>query len=125
MAAVVDSVNSQPGGERTVGAALYRAGRYAEALEQFEKSRQQLQPRAWDWLFLAMIQSRLGHANEARQTLTRARRWIAVADSKPSGPGPDVWNNPLTEPYLIARLRREAESLVLYDPIFPLDPFAP
>ena len=82
-------------------------------------------PRAWDWLFLAMIQSRRGQPVEARMMLARAQCWIAAADSKPPGQGADVWKYPLTEPFLIARLRGEAEAVVLYDPIFPSDPFAP
>ena len=61
---------------------------------------------------------RQGRCSHERQ------RWIAAADTKPPGQGPDAWNNPLTEPFLISRLRGEAEALVLYDPIFPANPFA-
>ena len=57
--------------------------------------------------------------------LARAQRWIAADDTKPPGQGPDVWNNPITEPFLISRLRGEAQALVLCDPIFPANPFAP
>ena len=63
------SVPALAGGERVVGAALYRVGRYEQALEQFERSHKVFQPRAWDWLFLAMIHSRLGHPSEARRFL--------------------------------------------------------
>jgi tetratricopeptide (TPR) repeat protein len=112
-------------GERLVGAALYRAGRFDEALEAFHKSEQHFPPRAWDWLFRAMIESRLGHPERAREMLENARRWITAANGKPPGRGNDQWNTPLIEPFLISRLRGEAESLILYDPTFPADPFAP
>jgi WD40 repeat protein len=124
------AVESRPvtPGERIVGAALYRAGRFDEALEAFHKSELHFHPRAWDWLFRAMIESRLGHAEKAREMLENARRWITAANGKPPGPGNDQWITPLTEPterLLISRLRGEAESLILYDPIYPVDPFAP
>ena len=50
--------------ERAVGAVLFRAGRLEEALERFEQAHRVFQPRAWDLLFLAMIHSGLGHADE-------------------------------------------------------------
>ena len=74
------SVPALAGGERVVGAALYRAGRYKQALERFQQSHKVFQPRAWDWLFLAMIHSRLGHPSEARRFLQQADQWIVEAD---------------------------------------------
>jgi tetratricopeptide (TPR) repeat protein len=120
------SVPALAGGERVVGAALYRAGRYEQALERFQQSHKVFQPRAWDWLFLAMIHSRLGHTSEARRLLQQADQWIREADKAPSGTekeGPR-WSN-LTEKPTILLLRSEAEAEIRFDPAFPADLFAP
>src|SRR5205814_930391 len=50
--------------ERCVGAVLFRAGHLEEALRRFERAHKDFEPRAWDWLFLAMIHSRLGQTSE-------------------------------------------------------------
>jgi hypothetical protein len=114
------------GGIRIVGAALYRAGRFTEALSRFEESHRVFQPRAWDWVFLAMIHGRLGHAEEARRMLEKADRWIAeveraMQDSGGTGPR---WSNEFEGP-TIRLLRGEAEAVTRFDPIFPSDPFVP
>ena len=118
------SVPALAGGERVVGAALYRAGRYDQALERFQQSHKVIQPRAWDWLFLAMIHSRLGHPSEAGEFLRRANQWIAEADKAPSTTektGPS-WMNLIERPTILI-LRREAEAVLRFDPVFPADPF--
>jgi eukaryotic-like serine/threonine-protein kinase len=123
------SVPAVAGGERVVGAALYRAARYEQALERFQQSHKVFQPRAWDWLFLAMIHSRLGHPSEAHRFLQQADEWITEADRAPSlTPSPTEkegrdWMN-LTERPTILILRREAEAVIRSDPVFPADPFA-
>ena len=66
--------------ERGVGAVLFRAGRLEEALKRFERAHKVFEPRAWDWLFLAMIHSGLGHTSEARRLLEQADQWIVEAD---------------------------------------------
>jgi hypothetical protein len=111
--------------ERAVGAVLFRAGRLEEALQRFEQAHQAIPPRAWDWLFLAMIHGGLGHPSEARRLLQQADQWIAEADKAPSGTGEEGprWNN-LSERPTVLILRREAEAVIIYDPIFPTDPFA-
>ena len=111
--------------ERAVGAVLFRAGRLEEALQRFEQAHKVFQPRAWDWLFLAMIHSGLGHTSEARRLLDQADQWIAEADKAPPGTENDGprWSN-LTEKPVILLLRREAESLIDADSSFPADPFA-
>src|SRR5262249_36777495 len=66
------------GDERILMAALYRAGRYDEAVEQFNKAAGRGRPMtAWDWLFLALIQHHRGQAAEARNALARATAWSA------------------------------------------------
>ncbi len=113
------------GGIRIVGAALFRAGRHKEALNRFEQAHRVFQPRAWDWLFLAMIHGRLGHAEEAGRLLEKADRWITEADRsthQSGGIGP-IWSSVFEGP-TIRLLRSEAEAMVRFDPVFPADPFA-
>jgi hypothetical protein len=114
-----------PSNNRGVGAVLFRAGRLEEALQRFARVHKVFPPRAWDWLFLAMIHSGLGHTSEASRLLQQADRWIVEADQAPSGAeqGGPRWSN-LTEKPLILLLRREAEASIRYDSNFPVDPFA-
>jgi hypothetical protein len=64
-------------------------------------------------VFLAMAHHQLGHDAEARRWLDQLRAHRANED-------PDAYRNELE----IRLLRREAEAVILYDPIFPIDPFA-
>jgi hypothetical protein len=103
--------------ERVVGAVLFRAGRFDDALKRFDTARKVYQPRGWDWLFLAMIHSRLGHPHQAGQTLAQADQWIANADQSRRGADDDKqqgWSDEYEKPTILL-LRREAESLVLPD----------
>jgi WD40 repeat protein/serine/threonine protein kinase/tetratricopeptide (TPR) repeat protein len=112
--------------ERAVGAVLFRAGRLEEALKRFEQGQKVFEPRAWDWLFLAMIHSRLGHKTEAHRFLQQADQWIVAADKAPPAAeeeGPR-WASPVEKPTILL-LRSEAEAVVRCDPVFPTDPFAP
>jgi WD40 repeat protein/tRNA A-37 threonylcarbamoyl transferase component Bud32/Tfp pilus assembly protein PilF len=100
----------------TLGAALYRAGRFETALASLEEAiacrSEGSVPR--DWAFLAMVHHGLGHGTEARNWLERLETDRFVTVPTPS------WD------YLEARiLQSEAEALILYDPIFPSNPFAP
>jgi hypothetical protein len=111
--------------ERAVGAVLFRAGRLEEAMEHFEKAHKDFQPRAWDFLFLAMIHSGLGHHGEACRMLEQADRWIDQADKAPPGSQEDGprWPSSIAKPVALL-LRHEAESLLSADATFPADPFA-
>ena len=71
-----------PGNERLLGAALVRAGQYEAAIEQFDKSNEKYSRKGWDWFFLAMAHHNLGHVVEARQCLTKGKKWIEEADKK-------------------------------------------
>jgi len=100
----------------TLGAALYRAGRFEDAIRRLEEGIQLRgggQGNPFDWLFLAMAHHRLGHREEARRWLDRLR------DYQPTG-SPDQFTQELE----LRLVRSEAEALILYDPIFPADPFA-
>ena len=78
------------------------------------------------WLLLAMSHERLGHHAEARQWLDKAIRSIDDhLKDLPEGVRPAIMfsNDFDWRDYQI--LRAEAEALILYDPIFPANPFAP
>jgi hypothetical protein len=96
------------------GAALYRAGKYAESVRWFETAAEMYLPRAWDWAFLAMAHHRLGHAGEARRCLVEAAHWIDEANhhegDDPTGERP-AWGN-WQEPVVYPLLVREAEELL-------------
>ncbi len=101
--------------QRYVGAALYRAGRFAEAIERLEMS---CPPggrggRPWDCAFLAMAHHRLGHERQAGHFLER------LCAAQPGG-GPLRHLDELE----LELFRREAVAVVRLDPAFPADPFA-
>jgi tetratricopeptide (TPR) repeat protein len=62
----------------TLGVALHRAGRFAQAIETLEKSLKagKGQFDGFDLFFLAMAHHRLGHGAEARACYDRAVRWL-------------------------------------------------
>ena len=99
----------------TLGAALYRAGRFEDAIHRLEEG---IRLRGGtelpqDRVFLAMAHHRLGHRDLARRYLESLRRRQESTDPE------RFW-----EELEIRLLASEAESTILYDPIFPADPFA-
>ncbi len=63
------------------GTALYRAGRFDEAVQQLTAgSADGAEPAARAWLFLAMAHERLGHTREAGRWLDRAIAWLDRAE---------------------------------------------
>jgi serine/threonine protein kinase/WD40 repeat protein/Tfp pilus assembly protein PilF len=101
---------------RVVAAALYRAGRIDESISRFEESIKMRggQSRARDWVFLAMAHARKGHRAQAVEWLKR------LASYKPPESPDRLWE----EQRMIIH-SQEAEAVVIYDPVFPSDPFAP
>jgi WD40 repeat protein/serine/threonine protein kinase/tetratricopeptide (TPR) repeat protein len=99
----------------TLAAALYRAGRFDEAIRRLQEY---LKFRAGvstpkDWAFLAMAHHRLGRHAQSKQWLDRLRGYHQNGDRA------RFWYE-----LEIRLLRREALAVILYDPIFPTDPFA-
>jgi tetratricopeptide (TPR) repeat protein len=101
----------------TLGALLYRAGRYDEALSRLSEAAalaeqpdaaSHLSP-AYAWFFLAMTQHRLGHTEEAKQWLDKAVTWMdksfAEADQ---GTADLTWNRRL----MLRLLRDEATAML-------------
>ncbi|MCI0464392.1 MAG: hypothetical protein L0Z62_46250, partial [Gemmataceae bacterium] len=87
----------------TLGAVLYRAGRYQEAVARLQESFAPSQEGGFvsGWLFLAMAHHRLGHADQSQQWLQKAQG-AALKDE-----GQFSWEN-----VEIELLRREAEALI-------------
>lgn len=99
----------------TLGAALYRAGRFEEAIRSLEEGSRERGGASFpqDWVFLAMAHHRLGHDAEAHSWLERFRTY------RPSEKPADFWDE-----LEIRLLRREAQAVVVHDAVFPSDPFA-
>jgi tetratricopeptide (TPR) repeat protein len=99
----------------TLGTALYRTGRFEDAIHRLEEG---IQLRGGselpqDWVFLAMAHHRLGHRD-------LARRYLESLRSRPQSTNPAQFWDELE----IRLLTSEAEAMILYDPIFPANPFA-
>src|SRR5262249_34946232 len=95
--------------QRDLGAALYLAGRFAEAVTRLEGNVRSRNDVPWDWAFLAMAHYRLGHIDEVRRWLDRFHNLSSSPNTAVSSP-----NELETEV-----LRREAETVVRRDPFFP------
>jgi tetratricopeptide (TPR) repeat protein len=93
----------------TLGFALYRAGSYEQAIRRLEERiKLKSKPGPEGAAVMAVCHLRLGHRAEAI-------RWLMRPSEQPS----DFWME-----LQLRLLRREAEAVVLYDPVFPDDPFA-
>jgi tetratricopeptide (TPR) repeat protein len=88
----------------TLGAVLYRAGRYQEALERLNEAVAAKEGTGvvQDWLFLAMVHHQLRKPGEAKKWLARA--------------APREGNDRFWEKAEVELLHREAETLILGKP---------
>ena len=118
----------QPWALAARGLADYRQGHFGDALAIIEKSQAAMgDGAAWGLqvpaqCVRAMALMRLTRRDAAREALHKAT--AVYRSNAPKSvvldPGP-YWNEPL----ICETLLREAEALILYDPVFPADPFAP
>jgi tetratricopeptide (TPR) repeat protein len=99
---------------RWLGWTLYRAGLYEKAIRRLQEGFAQGWGGPADHAFLSMAHQRLGHRGEALRWLDRLRQ------SQPIPATPNLFWYDLA----VRLLRSETEAVVLYDPIFPADPFA-
>jgi tetratricopeptide (TPR) repeat protein len=97
-----------------LGASLYRAGRFEDALRRINLAIEVHGKggTAYDLLFLAMVQQRLGKTPEARDSLDRAVAWIDQATKgklkDDHVPMPRSWQHRL----MLQHLHQEAEGLL-------------
>jgi predicted Zn-dependent protease len=96
----------------TLGVALYRAGRYDEAVRRLNEAikAQGSEGTYGDWIFLAMAHHMLGNSQEANRWWAKLGEWIKKGGLQPSS----VTGQQLTwRAHLeIQTLRREAETLL-------------
>jgi tetratricopeptide (TPR) repeat protein len=91
----------------TCGAALYRAGRFEDAVKRLQEAikAEGAEGTVWDFFFLALAHHRLGNAAEARQWFDKAVRWIDQPPRDGDDPAKWSWGQRLD----LQLLRREAE----------------
>ncbi len=75
-----------------------------------------------------MAHQRLGQVAEARRELDAARKRLDVLGRMHGWPilasDPELLDYGWTEWVIATLVRNEAEALIVYDPVFPADPFA-
>jgi serine/threonine protein kinase/tetratricopeptide (TPR) repeat protein len=118
----------------------YRRGQFAGAARQLAEipgSTEHPYFLSLAHLFLAMAQEQLGHEAEARRELDTARKLVdRLGGLYGDGESTDrnlmnygesaeknLMNYGWTEWVIATIVRREAEAMIVYDPIFPADPF--
>jgi hypothetical protein len=105
-----------------LGEALFRAGRNGEAIRVLEQVASSNFDDRVEWMLaLALAYLSEGEAAKARAWLDKGRAWIVayqkVRRDDLDAVLPTDWGP--AHVYL-----REAEARILYDPLFPADPFA-
>jgi tetratricopeptide (TPR) repeat protein len=99
----------------TLGAALYRAGRWQDAIRTYEEvcALHARGGNSFNWYVMAMAHHRLGHADEARCWLSKAVEWQEQATHN------DVQDPHMTTPLgwpdrvVLNLFRREAEAMIV------------
>jgi tetratricopeptide (TPR) repeat protein len=111
-----------------VGAAYYRAGQFDQAVRLLEESNRAytegqypLNPDLQNGPLLALAQMRLGHDQSARDLVRKVRQAVMRVEGA-STDGAVSLNS--TDWLPLQLLLSEAEAVILYDPVFPADPFA-
>jgi tetratricopeptide (TPR) repeat protein len=111
-----------------LGAAYYRAGQFEQAIQCLEKSNRAYVARKYgedtdlaNGLMLALAQMRLGRIPAARDSMRKFRLALKrVEDNKTDG----AVSLSTTDWLPLQLLCCETDALILYDPVFPANPFA-
>jgi tetratricopeptide (TPR) repeat protein len=102
---------------KTLGGALYRAGRFEEAVQRLAEADKLTEAPdaasksspAYTWYFLAMAHQANGQSDEAKKWLGKAVEWSdKVFREDEEGTAPLAWNRRLT----LRLLREEAEAMI-------------
>jgi tetratricopeptide (TPR) repeat protein len=107
-----------------LGAAHYRAGHLDEAIARLEESNAGTWTeggKAQNRLVLALAYQWRGNLPQARVELEEVTKWWEGLEAAKTG---DAIAMSTTDWLPLQVLRREAEAVVLHDPVFPADPFA-
>jgi WD40 repeat protein/tetratricopeptide (TPR) repeat protein len=111
-----------------VGAAHYRAGNLDQAIKWLEESNAAFirfnsgdNYKLQNSLVLAMAHQRSSRAAQARAQLADVHRYWKRLEAARTD---DAVSMPTVDWLPVQLLRREAEAMILHDPIFPADPFA-
>jgi tetratricopeptide (TPR) repeat protein len=112
-----------PNSLNTLGAALYRNGRFADAIGALNRAIAAAGGTGtWaDWVFLAMAHQRLGHAKEAREWLKKARDWGQSDVIEKPGPSSLDWSSRQEFQLL---LTEAAQLMAEATPELPDNPFS-
>jgi len=105
------AIRLTPDNPRARGAAYYRSGKYESAVNDLTEAAKSFPPRAWDSLFLAMAQEKLGHARESREALKKAEEWLERANRSGSSLASGPWIG-WYESVEVAHLLREARAMI-------------
>ena len=117
LACATKAVDARPDSDmflNTLGAILYRAGRYEDAIEQLTELDRRLEnpdrraqsSPAYTWYFLAMAHHQEGHQQQANEYLTKAN--ASTEQELADRDHPPAWNRRLT----LQLFRTEAEALL-------------
>jgi WD40 repeat protein/tRNA A-37 threonylcarbamoyl transferase component Bud32 len=96
------------GALNTLAAALYCAGRYADAIQKLDRVFRLPNNEAYDWLLLALAHQKLHHAEEAKKWLTKAQTRIDQAKQERADRSNLTWEQRLE----LQLLRAEAVAVV-------------
>jgi WD40 repeat protein/serine/threonine protein kinase len=128
-AEIATASNPAPWRLHVLGGAHYRAGHLDQAVKWLETSNaaylRSAQPavfRLQNTLLLAMAHHGLGHGRQAEALLREARSMLEQVEATRTDGGVTL---PALDWMSIKLLRREAEAMILQDPLFPTDAFAP
>jgi hypothetical protein len=95
-----------------LAAALFRAGRLKEAVDEYGKVQNENQLTVFDWLYQAMIHQQLGNADEAKKLLEKSQEWL----DRPLGEKTSGITVESTLPWHVRRqahlIRTEAEKAI-------------